>query len=577
MSSSIHVILIGTDAFRVEGALQGTVVHAHKAWNKSYQFSCTSALSVDKVDKRLLLVCHVIILCKGCRSPASKSSYSNRAVLALPDATPSCTEELADSAFFYGVCGLDELKTRALTIGLAPPHVIYDALLSRLTPVGEAALRRAFWLLDRDADGVLRLPELVGWRKQVESAAYNAEEEMVTFLSDWGGAVATEKQADVEAFLELHLRWLAHGSTMEAWATLHASGVHPDGLPYSWYDLHSIRVDRESNTYLSAHAIQFFTNVYKLKRFSEAADIWAVTPGCPWTDVDGFLQERIPMVKYVEYWKYLALVRREEVIRYARFLGYKGEISYLFTRRSARAYRAPDETIPNTIHILVVGAAHSGRRSLMYALTSSGNDVYQKRDISSTTCVRTTTFFATKGRAEAEEAQTLVYTAVAPEASARILADPDESKLYDVVLLCYDGSNISHSANYVMRLFDEVCASEGCERMPFVVVMTKADAAQAEAEGDAAAVAGAQLQDYCLAHQLLWPPVITSSEQPDQSEASSLNEYMYAVACDPTLAVGQPPLTYVRIVRRATFVAILAVAAAGAAQTLISFLRRRRH
>ncbi|KPA74223.1 putative mitochondrial hypothetical protein [Leptomonas pyrrhocoris] len=575
MSSSIHVILVGTDAFRVEGALQGTMVHTHKAWNKSYQFSCTSALSVDKVDKRLLLVCHVIILCKGCRSPANKSSYSNRVVLALPDATPSCIKEVEDGAFYYGVCALEELKTKALTIGLAPPHVIYDAHFSRFTEVGEAAFKRAFWLLDRDADGLLRLPELVGWRKQVEPTDFSAEEDMVSFLSDWGGAVATEKQADLKAFLDLHLGWLTRGSTMEAWATLHASGIHPDGLPYSWYDLHSIRVDRESNTYLSGHAIQFFTNVYKLKRFAETADIWAVTPGCPWASVDGFLQERIPMVKYVEYWKYMALARREDVIRYARYMGYKGEISYLFTRRSARAYRTPDETVPNTIHVLVVGAAHSGRRSLMYALTSSGGDAYQKSDLRSATCVRTTTFFAAKGRDEAEEAQTLVYTTVAPEESQYILADPERSKTYDVVLLCYDGADITTSGAYVMGLFDAVCATEGCERMPFVVVMTKADAVRPEVD-DQAAEAGTRLQNYCLAHQLLWPPVITSSEQPDQSEASSLNQYMYAVTSDPTLAVGQPPLTYVRIVRRATFVAILAVAVAGAAQTLVSYIRRRR-
>jgi hypothetical protein len=575
MSSSIRVILIGTDAFRVEGALQGAMEHTHKAWNKSYQFSCTSALSVDKVDKRLLLVCHVIILCKGCRSPSSKSSYSNRAVLALPDATPSCVEELEDSAFYYGVCTLEELRTKALTIGLSPPHVIYDALLNQLTEVGDAALRRAFWLLDRDADGVLRLPELVGWRKQVESPAYNAEEEMASFLSEWGGAVATEKQADVTAFIELHVRWLTHGNTLEVWATLHASGIHPDGLPYSWYDLHSIRVDRESNTYLSTHAIQFFTNVYKLKRFADTGDMWGITPGCPWADVDGFLQGNIPLVKYIEYWKYMALARREDVIRYARYLGYKGEISYLFTRRSARAYRAEGETIPNTIHVLVVGAAHSGRRSLMYALTSNGKDTYQMAGLSGGMCVRTTTFFATKGRDEAEEAQTIVYTAVSPDASPRVLSDPDESKTYDVVLLCYDGSDIPNSGSYVMRLFDAVCATEGCERMPFVVVMTKADAVCPEVDGQASS-AGAQLQDYCLAHQLLWPPVITSSEQPDQSEATSLNEYMYAVACDPTLAVGQPPLTYVRIMRRATVVAILAVVTAGVAQTLISFIRRRR-
>lgn len=575
MSSSLHVLLIGTDAFHVEGALQGTAVHTHRAWNTSYQFSCTSSLSVDKVDKRLLLVCHIIVLCKGCRSPANKSSYSDRAVLALPDATAGCVEELRDSAFFYGTCALEELKAKVLTIGLAPPHVIFDAVHGCFTPVGKAAFERAFWLFDRDADGLLRLPEIVGWRKQVESAAYSAEEDVGLFLSEWGGAVAAEKLADQAQFLALHIEWLQKGCTLEAWATLHATGIHPDGLPYSWYDLHCIRVDRGTNTYLSSHAIQFFTNVYKLKRFADTADMWCVTPGCPWDSVEGFLKVHMPMVKFVEYWKYMALVRRDEVIRYARYWGYKGEISYLFARRAARAYRLPGEPVPNTIHVLVAGSENCGRRSLMNALTTSGLEGFQNSDHSTGTYVRTTTFFATKGPEQVEEAQTLVYSTTSAEACAQLLSDSGLSKTIDVVLLCYDGTDIDGSGAYAMSLFEQASTSDACERLPFVVVMTKADAAPPVAGGKETK-AGQRLRNFCLAHQLLWPPVITSSEQPDQSEAASLNEYMYAVASDPALAVGQPPLTYVRILRRATFVAIIAVAAAGIGQTLVNVLRRRR-
>ncbi|KAG5486263.1 hypothetical protein LSCM1_07386 [Leishmania martiniquensis] len=575
MSSSMHVILIGTDAFQVEGALQGAAVHTHRAWNTSYQFSCTSALSIDKADRRLLQVCHVIVLCKGCRAPANKSSYSNRPVLALPDATAECVEELRESAFFYGSCALEQLKGKLLTIGLAPPHVVYDAVLGRYTPVGRIAFERAFWLFDRDADGLLRLPELVGWRKQVESVTYNAEEDMGPFLSEWGGTVAVEKMANQAQFLERHARWLQEGRALEAWATLHATGIHPDGLPYSWYDLHSIRADRETNTYLSSHAIQFFTNVYKLKRFAEMTNMWSVTPGCPWDSVDGFLKEHIPMVRFVEYWKYMALLRRDEVVRYARYWGYKGEISYLFTRRTARAYRPPGEAVPNTIHVLVAGSANCGRRSLMHALTTNGPDGFQKPDHTTATYVRTTTFFAAKGREQVEEPQTLVYSTASADACRQVLSDPELSKTIDVVLLCYDGTDIAGSGAYAVSLFEEVSATAACERLPFIVAMTKADAAQLVADGKEAKAAR-RLQDFCLAHQLLWPPVITSSEQPDQSEAASLNEYMYAVASDPTLAVGQPPLTFVRILRRATFLAIVAVTAAGIGQTLVNVMRRRK-
>ncbi|KAK7196615.1 hypothetical protein NESM_000600200 [Novymonas esmeraldas] len=574
MSASLHVVLIGTDTFRVEGALQGPAVHAHRAWNTSYNISCTSALSVDKVDKRLLLVCHVVVLCKGCRAAASPSSYANRPVLALPDATVSCVDELHESAFFYGACALGELKAKVLSIGLAPSHVIYDALLDDLTPVGTAALRRAFWLLDRDADGLLRVHELAGWRRQVGSAADSAEEDAHRALSDWDGAAAGETPVNEERFVARHLAWVRSGNTLDAWATLHASGIHPDGQPYSWYDLHAVRVDADTNTYLSPYAIQFFTNLYKLKRFADAADVWGTTPGCPWAAVDGFLREHIPLARFIEYWKYMALTQREAVTRYARCWGYKGEISYLFTRRAARAYRTPGEPVPNTIHVLVAGSASSGRRSLMHALTTGGPDGYHKIEHTAEVYVRTTTFFAAKGREQAEEAQTLVYSTTSADACPQLLSDPELSKTIDVVLLCYDGSDVANSAAYATSLFERVSAMDTCGRLPFILVMTKADAAQRDARGKDAEAA-ARLQRFCLAHQLLWPPVVTSSELHDQSEAASLNDYMFAVASDPALAVGQPPITYVRLLRRATFLAIVAVAAAGVGQTIVNVLRRR--
>ncbi|KAG5510979.1 hypothetical protein JKF63_06481 [Porcisia hertigi] len=575
MSAFLRIILLGTEAFRVEGALHGTAVHTHRAWHTNYQLLCTSALSIDEVDTRSLAVCHVIVLCKGCRAPEHISRYSNRVVLALPDATASCVNELRSSSSFYGTCTLEELRVKVVTHGLAPRHVVYDPASDCFTPVGRAAFERAFWLFDRDSDGLLQLPELMGWRKLVDPTVYSSEEDTILFLSQWNAAIAEAKLANKAEFLDLHLQWLRGNDNLEAWATLHVTGIHTDGLPYSWHDLHAIQADERTNTYLSSHAIQFFTNVFKLKRFATVADMWCITPGCPWDFAQGLLREHIPIAKFVEYWKYMALVRRDEVIRYARYWGYKGEISYLFTRRNSRAHRDPRETVPNTIHVLVVGSANCGRRSLMRFLTSSSSDRLHESHHSASLYVRTTTFFAAKGREDMEEAQTLVYSTTSANRCAQLLLDSEQSKTVDVVLLCYDGTQIAGSGEYMMSFFERVCSTDACKRLPFVVVMTKSDAAHLVAVGSEAGAEN-RLRDFCLSHQLLWPPVITSSEQPDQSEAASLNEYMYAVASDPTLAVGQPPLTYVRILRRATFVAILTVAAAGVGQALVNVLRRRR-
>lgn len=573
MSSCIRVLVLGTPPNSDKALFTGTAVFTHKAWNKTYTFSHTEAAGVHTAARDAVLLCDIIVLCKGSRLPQNASNYINRPVLALPDAPPDCLAQLSKQPFYYGTCPVKDLRERVLTLALAPPHILYDAKLQRLTEVGESALRRAFWLYDRDADGVLRFEELLQWRRQVESAAYE-EEELISFLKDWGDEVAATRQAKLVQFIDLHERWISDGAVVQAWATLHSVGVHPDGKPYSREELSSLKTRVELNTYLSPHAIQFFTNVYKLRRFGEKASIWDLTPGCPWTGVDGFLQESIPIDKFIEYWKFMALTQRDDLVRCARCWGYKGDVSYLFTRRYARSYRSDAESVPNTIHVLVLGSMHSGRRSLIYALTCSDLESYRGPDKFARLYCRTTTFFAAKGRGAAEEAQTVIYSAIPPEDVGAVLADPQSSKLYDVVLLCYDGGHIQTSTEFVIEAHTTARHQKAFSRTPFIVVMTKADVNAAEDPTVQAATN--RLQQYCKANQLLWPPVMTSSEQPDQSEVASINEYMYGVSADPSLAIGNPPLTLVRILRRTTFVAILAIATAGIAQTLVNLVRRRR-
>lgn len=610
---NIHVILCGTtDAAQVEGVLQGTFVKRHYAWNRKYRYSCTSALSIDRVDSRLRLVSHLIVLCKGCRPPKDKSAYNGRPVLSVPGATPACVEEVKELEFYYGSKPLAELRDAVALLGLSPPHVVFDSLLRCFTPLGEAAYRRAFWLLDKDNDGVLSTEELLAWARLTRSAAFS-EQDLTAFLasvSEWIGPCADSTITQTQ-FNLLHQHWLETDQVEEAWATLHAVGTHPDGLPYSWYDLNSVRIDRDVNAYLSPHAIQFFRNVYRLKGFADPSSggMWRCTPGCPWAHIDGFSSaSNVPLDRFIEYWKYMALERRDVVVMYARYWGYKGDAGFLFVQRSTRASRGRDETLPNTLQVLVVGAESSGRRSLICELTRNGKEALPPRT-GAPLFARATTFYVEKvggsGGAQ-EEAQTIVYTSIHPSTAEVVLTNEALNKTFDIVLLCVDGSDYDASAGYVMGLFDRVKAAANCPRMPFLLVVTKSDtldgdAAPKSTSPTASSTTGTNrahgvssvvplpslssrtgksttdtLAAFAKANRLLWPPVMTSALCPEESETASLNEYAHAVALNPALAVGKAPLTWVRLLRRGTFTAIVVVGTVGLLQKLGQWALSRR-
>ncbi|CCW65368.1 unnamed protein product [Phytomonas sp. EM1] len=569
--NSIHVIFCGTDTFRVEGALQGVVEKKHFAWDTSYHLSVTRTVNIDTVDKRLLSLCNVIVLGKGCRSPRSQDSYNDRPVLSLDDAPHSCVKALRDSHFYYGSTTLDRLRDELVRIALTPIHVIYDTLLQCLTPTGEAAFHRAFWIFDKHCTGVLRREELLSWLRQTKSLAFT-EDDLQEFLDkELGNGVMVHNVAlSLEQFKQIHTNWLAAGGAEEAWATLHVVGTYPSGLPHSWYDLHCTRIDKDTNTYLSLHGIKFFSNLYKLKHFKNTPNIWQFTPGCPWAGVGGLEKQELSFNKFIECWKYMALERRESVIQYARYWGYKGDAALLFARRNSRATREPQEALPNTIQALVVGSEGCGCRSLIFTLTAEGQEKESFRSVANRTepselYVRSMTFYPSKSDANP---QTIIYTVVPSEKAELILTHENLSKSFDVVLLCYDGGDVIYSIPYLMRLYKRAIAAPCTANLPFIVVQTKTDRA-AEHEDDTIKQSKSRLEAFCLEHRLLWPPVFTSCVQPENNDLPELNEYVYTVANDPNIAVGNAPLTWIRIFRRVNVVAIVSIATIGLLQALV--------
>ncbi|ORC86642.1 Ras like protein family, member T1 [Trypanosoma theileri] len=567
--ATIHVLICGTDFHRVEGVLGGCVENTNYAWNRRYDISCTSAPRVDDVDSRLLSMCHLVVLTRGAVCPQSAKSFRNKPTVSIEGTPESVLSMVKECDFYYGMHTIASLRSAVVDIGLSPPHVIWEKTLKTFTQTGDLALRRAFWLLDKDDDGMLNEEELIAWQRSITSASFSKNDLIELFNN--GTSHSGYISIDYELFLNMQKTYLLEGDVRRVWATLHVTGVHPDGLPYSWRDIHAIRVSKESNTYLSHIAIQFFRNLYKLRRFHELDDIWSVTPGCPWKHINGFLTKRIPLDKFIEYWKYMGLVKRDVVVQYARYWGYKGDTSPLFLLRHARPFREMGEVVPNTIQVLVVGSPGCGRRSLMFTLTAKDEEFYEDEGPASNIYVRTTTFFVRNGNEEVP--QTVVYVAVPLEEVSRIMENETLSKQVDVVLLCYDGTQVEETSLPIMRVYLEAKSSLlHSSNLPFVVVMTKAEAT---VETEKNAEANKILEDFCRQQQLLWPPVVTSVEDPEESEIVALNEYMHAIAKEPEIAIANPPLTPTRILRRVVIVTTFAVALGAFTRFLLRRLRKK--
>ncbi|CCD17581.1 unnamed protein product [Trypanosoma congolense IL3000] len=562
--ASIRILVCGTDFPAVEAVLGGMVEKKHYAWNRRYEVTCTSVTDVEHADSRLLSMCNLVVLTKGAQSPSSRASYDNKPTISLQGAPVDAVELLKGCNFYYGECSLGDLRDVVVNIGLSPMHIIWNADTKSTTPTGELVLRRAFWLLDKDGDGVLSEEEILAWQRSATSISFS-KSDITELMNDAALSMVTVPMG-FEDFMAIHKRYLMDGNAEKVWATLHITGLHPNGLPYSWRDINAVRVSKECNTYLSHNAIQFFRNLYKLRRFHDTDGMWSVTPGCPWLHISGFIKSHVPLDKFIEYWKYMAVVKREVVIQYALYWGYKGDAALLFQLRRARPYREPGESVPNIITVLVLGSAGCGRRSLIFTLTATDDELYDDQTVPQETYVRTTTFFVRKGADEVP--QTVAYVTVPIDSASSVLENAAHEKQVDAVLLCYDGSCIAKTTPPIMEAYlKAVSMPQRCHNLPFIVVATKAEVA-VKSEGEHKQ-ALQEMKSFCHQHRLLWPPVSTSVETPEETEIATVNEYVYAVAREPEIAIARPPITPLRLVRRVVIVSLVTVAVGSMTRFLV--------
>jgi hypothetical protein len=443
----------------------------------------------------------------------------------------------------------EQVVERIAMLAVAPRFVLWDAAGSKLSPKGELALRRAFWLLDKDCRGELTLTEL-------------------QTMLNLAGAVATEEAADrllslyeVDSFsLPLFLQMAQEILSNDAdsyglvclWALLRSFDTGLDGLPYSAHDIAIVQRaadDLTHCTYLSELAIQFFANLYLLNRFQNVNDMWLLTPNCPWEGTYGLPRDHIPLDRFIECLKWTALTQPTAIVRCARYWGYKGESLRLFRQRHCREFRTKDEALPNTLMVLMVGSPHCGLRSVMRYVCSDPLDPEEEIEPDTeATYVRTLTFHP----AEESTATTIVFVRPS-EADFGAILDGRRLRKYDAVVLAYDGSD-PYSASYIAQRFKALVgqgssSSPPPRRLPVMIVRTKADQ-------DEAAWTKQSVQKWADEGNLVWPPVQISVAEgaTSSTDVDSLHDLLFAIVRNPEMALARQPIPVSVLVKRTLIV-----------------------
>ncbi|KAF2718422.1 mitochondrial Rho GTPase-like protein [Polychaeton citri CBS 116435] len=283
------------------------------------------------------------------------------------------------------------LCQKAVIHPIAP---IYDAKESALKPAAVEALRRVFYLCDKDQDGLLNDKEIHEF--QVKCFDKPLSDEDLTSIKrtiqrwspDTGDAVTVG--IDVESFLLLNKMFAEKGRHETIWIILRKF-QYSDSLSLKEHFIHpKFDVPANASAELSPAGYRFFMDLFRLHdkdndsalNQSELANLFAPTPGLPrsWIDL-GFPNctvrdeaGHITMQGWLAQWSMTTFEEPKTTLEYLAYLGFestdgKGATQALKVTkpRKRRHNRLGQRVERNVFLCYVLGAAQSGKSALLNA------------------------------------------------------------------------------------------------------------------------------------------------------------------------------------------------------------------
>ncbi|KAF2452854.1 EF hand associated-domain-containing protein [Lineolata rhizophorae] len=231
------------------------------------------------------------------------------------------------------------LCQRAVTHPIAP---LYDAKEGQLKPACEAALRRIFYLCDKDQDGRLNDAEVEAFQRRCFDKPL-APDELASIkrsIAKVAPASATDKGIDERGFLLLNKFFAEKGRHETIWIILRRFH-YTDSLSLKDTFLHpKFDVPPYSSAELSPVGYRFFVDLFLLfdkdndggLNDAELAALFAPTPGLPPSWVDAAFPSstvhneagHITLQGWLAQWSMTTFEEPKTTLEYLAYLGFEG-------------------------------------------------------------------------------------------------------------------------------------------------------------------------------------------------------------------------------------------------------------
>lgn len=436
--------------------------------------------------QRLALDASIVVSSLG--SDASASSRSGLG------ATPS------------GFVTLAEMLLQTVDVVKAPSHVVWDRRRGSVTITGHRALRRAFWLLDKDADGYLNDVEIQAWHGQMYADSSDDDIDVikrhlasVQSRGPVGGPIFVDPVRGItpNGFMHVCQAILSEREMTPVWSLLWATGIQHDGLPYTQDDMARVPPqDPARVVQLSHNGLHFFNMLYSPRRFADLMDMWEFVPECPWLGMEGMPAPHSGMTpaEFLSCWRVMAALDPAAVAQFAAHWGYRSDPGALFIERASRDHRDAPHSWPTTLQVLVLGSRWCGKSSLLQRL---GSPQYEFDELAPPPSGAA---YAVSTVPRDGEDVVLLFRELDESTVEGFVSDKDTMAAIDLVLLCYSATD-SYSFSYIEQLVPMLVRYRN---LPLAIAMTKAEQ---PVEDQLCAESPAL---FCRRYQLAWPPLVLS-------------------------------------------------------------------
>jgi len=408
----------------------------------------------------------------------------------------------------------------------------YDEDKKQLKQVVKSALKRAFWLMDKDGDSILNTKEYLKFAKlaNVKYTLNECLDIVASSVKQGGGGGGSSSGLNLEQFLSLYDYLVDNDSNVQAvWRVLRAFDVNT-GLAVEDRAIIEQTMPRtnpsQDQIVLSDAAYKELTRFFKLfdrdrdgllsvaeidEAFSIAFDVENpfVSFDSDYINLTSSQDGKLTIQGWLSLWSIVTLHNPYSIIRCLIRWGIKTNLKQYLSVNKMRKYREKPSDSSKVVNAYIFGSSRCGKTSIMQNLIDW--------EVSDDTYTRTTRQQTVVNIAEDDKGDSfyLAITEFEDNAVLDVLESTQTMDLCDIAIMVFDGAD-PYSFSYLAKLQQKLDPT-----IPCIYVLSKDDLEVEEQIHDVPP------QEFCEELGLLWPPFYHCATQYDPERHKTFEEVLY--------------------------------------------------